>query len=49
MRKRIGPRELGAAALIVGIAVVYWMQPAAPRVTVASGEQTLRAAEGTRP
>ena len=35
MRKRMGSRELAAAGLIITIAVVYWMQPASPPVTVA--------------
>ena len=39
MRKRIGARELAAAALIIGVAVCYWMQPSSPPVTIASDAQ----------
>ncbi|MEO1584629.1 MAG: hypothetical protein AAFR96_08665 [Planctomycetota bacterium] len=35
MRKRLGAREVAAAVLIIGVAVVYWSRPAAPPVTIA--------------
>ncbi|MEL6498056.1 MAG: hypothetical protein AAF937_00610 [Planctomycetota bacterium] len=34
MRKRFGSREIGAGVLVVGVALLYWMRPSPPPVTV---------------
>jgi hypothetical protein len=38
VRKRFGARELAAATLIVGVAVVYWSARSAPPVTRATDD-----------